>query len=481
MSRQEYMTKLIDALSSFDADVREEIINDYEDHFVNGLKSGKSEEEIAKELGSIEELVSDLNALSGKNEEAGDAAKAEDADASAKINDMIKSFASFIGEMAAGINKGTKKVSSTVGDGAKDFADGAKEFANNFASGFMKGYENFAQGVGNMADKVKSSDFVQGVSESYKKAMDKSSESEDDNVVDITKAAGKDEDLADFELDDVENVEGQPVEGEEFDDDFDDEGEFMSFSEDVENLVIEADSAEVYLDESEDGKLNINYENEGNPNQKLLYRFECKQKGKTLYATVKKQPGISNFFQTLGCPDISLYVGLNNSLKKVSIKTMSGDVNANEIGVEQLKINSMSGDISVEDSSITVAEFQSMSGDIDVSMDAASSITMCSISGDLDFEGYCESIHAKSTSGDVDFTIENEDSDITVSSVSGDISIDLSNDSGYVANAKTTAGSITLTCGDEEKEVIRSGNYIMGNGGARLTLSSISGDIDVNA
>ncbi len=487
MSRQEYMTKLIDALKDFDDEIREEIINDYEDHFVNGLRSGKTEDEIANELGSIDELVSDLNALSGKNETTQDEAKADGAgekktdfseDASAKINDMIKSFASFIGEMAAGINKGSKKVSSTVGDGAKEFADGAKEFANNFASGFMKGYENFAQGVGNMADKVKSSEFAQGVSESYKRAMNGSSENEDDDAQDITKTAGKDDEIDDFELDDIENIAGQPVDDDDLDED---EGEFVSFSEDVENLVIEADSAEVYLDESDDGNLNINYENDGNPNQKLVYRFECKQKGKTLYATVKKQPGISNFFQTLGCPDISLYVGLNDSLKKVSVKTMSGDVNANEIGVEQLKINSMSGDINIEDSSITVAELQTMSGDIDVSMDAATSITMSSISGDLDFEGYCESIHAKTTSGDVDFTIENENSDITVSSVSGDINIDLSNDSGYVANAKTTAGSITLSCGDEEKEVIRSGNYIMGNGGARLTLSSISGDIDVDA
>ena len=68
MSRQEYMKNLIEALSEFDEDIREEIINDYEDHFVNGTKSGKSEDEIAKELGSIDELVSDLKALSGSAE-----------------------------------------------------------------------------------------------------------------------------------------------------------------------------------------------------------------------------------------------------------------------------------------------------------------------------------------------------------------------------------------------------------------------------
>ena len=51
MSKQEYMSKLIEALSGFDKEIREEIINDYEDHFVNGLRSGKSEDEIAELTG----------------------------------------------------------------------------------------------------------------------------------------------------------------------------------------------------------------------------------------------------------------------------------------------------------------------------------------------------------------------------------------------------------------------------------------------
>ncbi|MBO4415051.1 MAG: DUF4097 family beta strand repeat protein [Lachnospiraceae bacterium] len=522
MSRQEYMNELIKALADFDEDIREEIINDYEDHFVNGLKSGKSEEEIAEELGSIDELVSDLNALSGKNES--DKAEQKDADgedageekknsfsedASQKINEMIQGFATLIGEFAAGVNKGSKKVSSTVGEGAKkvsetfgdgakkvsskvgdeakDIADGAKELANKFASGFMKGYESIAQSVGNMADKVKASDFAKGISEGYRKSMNKSDEGED---ADENEAGKADEsaDLDDFDLDDVIDISKHTAEDDDFSDDADDEefdddenGEFYSFSEDIESLVIETEGAEIYLDQSDDDRLNINYENDGNPNQKLLYRFDCKQKGRTLYASVKKQSGLSNFFQTLKCPDITLYFGLNSSIKKVSVRTMSGDINASEINVEQLKINSMSGDINIEDSTITAAEIQTMSGDIDVTVDDATSVTMSSISGDIDLSGYCESIHAKTTSGDVDFTIENENSDITVSSVSGDINVDLSNDNGYVANVKSTAGSINLNCGDEEKEVTRSGNYIMGEGGARLTLSSISGDIDVNA
>ncbi len=464
------MSKLIEALSGFDADIREEIINDYEDHFVNGLRSGKSEDEIAEELGSIEELVSDLNALSGKTGAADNDGAREEQDNTAdnseetrnKINEMIRNFAGMIGEMAAGITKGTKKAASTVGDGAKDLAGGAKEFANNFAANFMKGYENLAQGVGNMADKVKTSDFVQGVSEGYKRSMNRAAQQEEPEAQEKDEAEDA-EIIDDFELD--EN----------------DDSECMVFSDDVENVVIEAENAEIYLDESADGKLNINYENNGNPNQKLAYRFECRQKGRTLYASVKKQPGLSNFFNSLGCPDISLYIGLNNNIKKINVKTMSGEVTANEIDVDQLTVSSMSGNVTVEDSTITVTEIQTMSGDIDVTVDAAKSVSMTSISGDVNFDGISESIHAKTTSGDIDLRLENSNSDITASSISGDIDVDLANESGYVANVKSTSGSIDLNCGTEQKEVTRSGNYILGNGGARLTISSISGDIDVEA
>ncbi len=530
------MNKLIDALSGFDKEIREEIVNDYEDHFVNGLRSGKTEDEIAEELGSIEELISDLNALCGRSEACENAEKAAECggrsdndncaegsdgdaqaaegeagkssfseDASAKIDEMIKNFATLIGEVAAGINKGTKKVSSTVGegarkvsstvgegakkvsssvgDGAKDFAESAKGFANNFVTGFMKGYENIAQGVGNMTDKVKNSEFVQGISESYRKSMNRSADAEKEEAT---------EDIDDFDLDDelhnaADNItrifsEAEDEINEEPDEfDEDENSEFVSFSEDIENVVIEVESADVFLDTSDDDSLNFNYENDGNPNQKLLYRFDVKQKGKTLYATVKKQNSLSNFFQTLGSPDISLYVGLNDSVKKVSVRTMSGDVNAEEIDIEQLKINSMSGDIDVSDCSIITTELSTMSGDVNVTLDEGSALSVSSISGDIDFEGTCESIHAKTTSGDIDFTIDNENSDITVSSVSGDIDIELQNDNGFVANVKSTAGSINLTCGDDEKEVSRSGSYIMGDGGAKLSLSSISGDIDVNA
>lgn len=54
MTKQEYMKKLKKLLPEKD---KKDILLDYEEHFLTGINEGKSEEEIAEELGSPEEVV----------------------------------------------------------------------------------------------------------------------------------------------------------------------------------------------------------------------------------------------------------------------------------------------------------------------------------------------------------------------------------------------------------------------------------------
>lgn len=58
MNKQTYLAKLESLLSSLPGDERAEIMYDYDEHFMNGLADGKTEEEIIAALGSPERIAS---------------------------------------------------------------------------------------------------------------------------------------------------------------------------------------------------------------------------------------------------------------------------------------------------------------------------------------------------------------------------------------------------------------------------------------
>jgi len=60
MTKKEYMRKLKQLLPNAE---QKDILLDYEEHFLTGMAEGKSEEQIAKELGSPEEVASEYTKI----------------------------------------------------------------------------------------------------------------------------------------------------------------------------------------------------------------------------------------------------------------------------------------------------------------------------------------------------------------------------------------------------------------------------------
>lgn len=60
MTKSEYMEALQNKLECFNRELQQEILEDYEQHFAEGIAAGKSEEEIMTELGSIEDMIREL-------------------------------------------------------------------------------------------------------------------------------------------------------------------------------------------------------------------------------------------------------------------------------------------------------------------------------------------------------------------------------------------------------------------------------------
>lgn len=73
MCKKEYLEQIEKALveAKVNRDIINEVIEDYTEHFVMGIKNGKTEESICDELGNIEEIVEEIKSMnqSTRNEE----------------------------------------------------------------------------------------------------------------------------------------------------------------------------------------------------------------------------------------------------------------------------------------------------------------------------------------------------------------------------------------------------------------------------
>ena len=482
MTKQEYMDKLREKLAGFDEDIRNEIFTDYEEHFTMGAANGKTEEQICEELGSIDELVDELNKLTGKEQKSGkgihiqideEQFKQAADNISKTMSDTAKNIAGFLGSFAATVTKGTTKFTSNVGDTAGTVFNNISDKAGDFAKAFAEGFENVAGKV-----KDKSGAFAKEFSDSFNRSMNK------DAAEAATKSAPETEEdpCAPF----FNQAEGETAQDTEDagcvrEETCDEEGSKLFTAEKCDSIVIQTDCGDVVAEASEDGSVHVEYENDGTTNQKLAYGFDFRQEGSTIYAVAKKRPGTSNFFKSMSCPDITVTVQIPEGLKNVAIRTLSGDVNASDINVAQMSISTMSGDVDLDNCIASECEISTMSGDIGFS-DCSFVGGKCStVSGDISSDdSTLQHFEAKTTSGDIDLD-ETTTRDMNAETISGDIDIELAAGDGYLAHVKTTCGDVRLDYNDETIEIIRSGSYVMGAGEIKLNLTSVSGDITVEA
>lgn len=60
MTKIEFLAQLKSGLNGIDNYIIEDILNDYEEYFINGKEEGKSEDEICKELGTPHQIIQNL-------------------------------------------------------------------------------------------------------------------------------------------------------------------------------------------------------------------------------------------------------------------------------------------------------------------------------------------------------------------------------------------------------------------------------------
>ena len=189
-----------------------------------------------------------------------------------------------------------------------------------------------------------------------------------------------------------------------------------------------------------------------------------------------------------------LELTIPSDVKEIIINSRSGDVDINDLSLENIEIVSNSGDYYLANVEAINISLKSKSGDIELNNVKAHKVNASSISGDINITGDSLDIVATSTSGDIDADLLDITS-LVAKSVSGDIDIDIKGSyrkvEGYTVSgdvdmqvnyadmtlyANTISGDIDIY---PDYNSLGKSQYIIGEGRAQVSLETKSGDISI--
>lgn len=425
MTKSEYMAALQNKLECFNRELQQEIMEDYEQHFAEGIAAGKTEEEIVAELGSIEDMIQEL-----PEEDL----SRDGIEISASDGTEIK----ITGDIE---NRQTEEE-------RENNTDTGEESLNNVYPGEYKG------------------------------------------------------------------------------------------------VVIDGAVADVKVEQSADGQIYVEYQNNGNKE----YRFYQHEAEGVFYTGIRRDKGASAkeakravkimlFGKTLNVDldnpfdfgksfssmwnnnvwnsgDITLNIKIPAEMHRLDVKTLSGDISVADVNPEQLKINSTSGDIEIrhvtadrlklnttsgdimanrlysadmdvhsasgdvelEGGDVGVFRMQAASGDFSGRHVKGNSMTVGSGSGDVELDGGFERYSIRTGSGDVELKVEPGALGINVGTGSGDVELDLTALDSTEVTVSTGSGEATVYSDGNVKHQVTRGTSTVGNGDCKVHVSTGSGD-----
>ena len=210
-----------------------------------------------------------------------------------------------------------------------------------------------------------------------------------------------------------------------------------------------------------------------------------------------------------------LTVQIPSGISTITMEAPAGDVDVNDIKLDEFNCHNTSGDVSLSRVEMKRADFTMLAGDLDISdsnfdeigmklsagdvdltnttgnlyaniaagdidiqKHAANIIQFSATAGDIDMEVSSPIIEVKSTAGDIDLNVHGDIQNIKVTSTAGDI--DVSTDSkDYQASLSTNFGDVDFD-DDLPYQKLHGKKYIVGNGKGEILIKTNAGDINFN-
>ncbi len=169
------------------------------------------------------------------------------------------------------------------------------------------------------------------------------------------------------------------------------------------------------------------------------------------------------------------------SAKHVSVKSTSGDVNIEESSAETLEVSSTSGDVELERCKAIELAMYTVSGDPKIYDSAAQSAVLSSTSGDVEAKNTpMNELTANTVSGDLYLNLC-RDMDGTINTMSGDVKIRVNNENrGLKVTFSSMSGAANISYGGECRRIEKNGTFAVGDESTKLNIRTMSGSANIN-
>lgn len=138
-----------------------------------------------------------------------------------------------------------------------------------------------------------------------------------------------------------------------------------------------------------------------------------------------------------------------------------------------LEIDAASANIRVHELTINEVDFDGASGTCDFNDCIVDEIDLDTASGDVSFTGTLNTLDCDAASASCDIVVTNIPKRIDIDSASGDLDLTLPENCGFSCNLDSMSGNFT----SDFPTTISNGNYTYGDGGCRINVSAMSGDV----
>lgn len=434
MTKAEYMELLKENLERFSKELQEEILEDYRQHFAEGENQGKTDEEIIRELGNIDEMIQGLSEVDGGNTHEAETAQSVEKEKSYQYSGEYKAI-----ELECDVADMELEVSED-GQIYVDYElDGSEGFCRRF--NFYQREEGDVLYAGLKGGDWKSKHFL-GIDVNINWNGSKAHTSRFGNF-------GKEGGSAVLKV---------------------------KVPEEVPRLVFTTGSGNVHADgltvgvvKGRTGSGDLSVNNLSADSLKIHTGS-----GDMDLGNVKTAGTVLS----TGSGDMRVERAKSERLK---ISTGSGDLRVSHVKSDEVEASAASGDVELKVVKAVACRLTTASGDVNVQEVKAGMLSVSSASGDVNVRsirtemGNCQ---CQTASGDIELSFTGPVSSIDVSSVSGDIRLDMEEAGGMEAAVNSKTGDVNISWKGERSRMSK-GVYRYGDGSCKVNVKTTSGDVDI--